>query len=118
MEYCNVNFTDGKLAEPLSEVEINATNNVVFVMNKLAWLGARREPITGQFKWEVSNQTLAYSKLQLSSSSTPEDCILIQNGDAKNSDCNKSYSFVCETEITKCNSVMTDALSLSNNCFK
>ncbi|KAH9504525.1 hypothetical protein Btru_063047 [Bulinus truncatus] len=140
--YCQSNFYNGTLAEPLTDSDMNAT--IEFVMNRThprltnwifrgrLWIGANDIAQEGRFVWASDNSTmnstlwnkgepnnfLRWSNTVPNVTLYDEDCVEIDliNNNLNDVYCSQRYIFACQME--SCYSIFPGSVYGHGQCFK
>ncbi|XP_055865353.1 uncharacterized protein LOC129922667 [Biomphalaria glabrata] len=131
--FCIKNFYNGKLAEPITQNELNAIYKLVDVvrngaLNFITWIGANDLEVEGHFVWASDNSTLNPA---LWGKSTPdnwlnpytnerENCVSLfvnENSTRLNdASCSLNYSLICQSD--PCDTYLPGSLFSDSKCYK
>ncbi|KAK0069352.1 C-type lectin 4, partial [Biomphalaria pfeifferi] len=112
--FCSKNFYNGKLAEPITQNELNAIYKLVDVVrngafNVITWIGANDLEVEGHFVWASDNSTLnpaLWGKSAPDNWLNPytnerENCVsLVVNENLtrlNDASCSLNYSLICQS---------------------
>uniref|UniRef100_A0A2C9LW25 C-type lectin domain-containing protein n=1 Tax=Biomphalaria glabrata TaxID=6526 RepID=A0A2C9LW25_BIOGL len=131
--FCSKNFYNGKLAEPITQNELNAIYKLVDVvrngaLNFITWIGANDVEVEGHFVWASDNSTLnpaLWGKSAPDNWLNPytnerENCVslfLNENSTRLNdASCSLNYSLICQSD--PCDTYLPGSLFSDGKCYK
>ncbi|KAH9504532.1 hypothetical protein Btru_063090, partial [Bulinus truncatus] len=122
--YCQLNYFNGTLAEPTTDLDMKATMEFVTSLNinRNVWIGANDIEVEGRFVWASDNITM-YSTLwdgQQPDNFNNEDCLAMymysNNKSLNDYVCSAPLKSICQTD--PCSSIFPGAVYGYGQCFK
>ncbi|KAH9504529.1 hypothetical protein Btru_063080 [Bulinus truncatus] len=122
--YCQLNYFNGTLAEPTTDLDMKATMEFVTSLNfnRNVWIGANDIEVEGRFVWASDNSTM-YSTLwdgQQPDNFNNEDCLAMymysNNKSLNDYSCSARLNSICQTD--PCSSIFPGSVYGYGQCFK